>query len=209
MASIQHTATYAHTAFPPKRYVPSLYHHHASTAPSLCCYYTITVLSLCHHCPAARPMALLPCVLLPCILLLLAGSVSSQQEFGTIRSDLPHIRCAVCEEVASSLIDQSQAAHTAAAYKQRNAKKKGSGKASEDVIGEIVESICDEKKKAGGWIKHLDVVQRGGKLRLDKYQTEGYCRRECRTIKTSCETRKSSLHRSYVMVHGPMRALRR
>jgi len=101
----------------------------------------------------------------------------NENHFNPIRSELKYIACEVCEETAAALHGNAEELRAA----------KGN-KLSEEAIGKVVEDICQpDPNQLGAWILNLDIIERDGSLKLRKHKEQGACRRECKTIATSCQ----------------------
>ena len=51
----------------------------------------------------------------------------------------------------------------------------------------MVEGTCDPGTKYGEWIRHIDIVESKGSLKLKEYTVQGKCREECKTIEKCCQ----------------------
>jgi len=101
----------------------------------------------------------------------------SQNHYNPIRSELKYIACEVCEETAAALHG----------HVEELRKTKGK-KLTEEAVNKVVENICQpDPGEVGDWILELDVIQRDGALKLRKQKEQGACRKECKTIATSCQ----------------------
>ncbi|PPR97624.1 hypothetical protein GOBAR_AA23056 [Gossypium barbadense] len=93
------------------------------------------------------------------------------------KEDVPHIKCQVCEKIASQLVQQVQSKQTQISPK----------KISEYQIIEIAENVCNLKKEEADWILKIDIVEQGDKLELVEQDAEGICNTECKTIERTCQ----------------------
>ncbi|EIE23021.1 hypothetical protein COCSUDRAFT_6458, partial [Coccomyxa subellipsoidea C-169] len=95
-----------------------------------------------------------------------------------VKSDLPYIRCGVCEAVGKNAYRQVKSA--------RDALKPGK-KLEELVILEMVEKMGDPAKDEGEWIAKIDLVEDGKKLKLVEHEELGKCREECKTVQRAAQ----------------------
>ncbi|PIA64410.1 hypothetical protein AQUCO_00100115v1 [Aquilegia coerulea] len=93
------------------------------------------------------------------------------------KSDIPYIKCQVCEKLANELHHQVQ-------KKQSQISPK---KVSEFQIIEISENVCNLKKGEADWILRMDIVKTGNGLQLLDRETEGQCNTQCKTIERACQ----------------------
>ncbi|KAF8387746.1 hypothetical protein HHK36_026401 [Tetracentron sinense] len=93
------------------------------------------------------------------------------------KEDVPYIRCQVCEKLATNLYRQVKMKEAQIAPK----------KITEFQIIEIAENVCDLNKEEANWIKRIDIVEKGDRLKLVEQDTEGQCNSECKTIERACD----------------------
>ncbi|XP_042510073.1 uncharacterized protein LOC122085647 [Macadamia integrifolia] len=93
------------------------------------------------------------------------------------KEDIPHIKCQVCEKIATQLYKQ---------VKEKEAQISPK-KVSELQIIEISENVCNLKKHEADWILKIDIVESGDKLELVEQDDEGHCNSECKTIERACQ----------------------
>ncbi|KAJ1454466.1 hypothetical protein M885DRAFT_521734 [Pelagophyceae sp. CCMP2097] len=88
------------------------------------------------------------------------------------------LECAVCKVAIGELHVQSAAARATAPY----------GKLGEMELQELAGDLCDPDLDGGEWITYYDILQekKGDRLKLEKQEYLGECRRECRTIVKAC-----------------------
>eukprot|EP00656_Telonema_subtile_P016271 TRINITY_DN18584_c0_g1_i2.p1 TRINITY_DN18584_c0_g1~~TRINITY_DN18584_c0_g1_i2.p1 ORF type:complete len:185 (+),score=43.34 TRINITY_DN18584_c0_g1_i2:3-557(+) len=116
-----------------------------------------------------------------CTLLLAVLSQGTDKDhYNPIRSELKYLRCEVCQATATALHQ-----HTAAAAARTKKKL------TEEAVGKVIEAVC--QPEPGNWILHQDVIERNGYLKLRSHKEEGACRRECKTIASSCQDLLDSL----------------
>merc|ERR1711935_448119 len=127
-----------------------------------------------------------------CLLLVLVATAQmgmpKKPKSRPIASDLPHISCAVCEALASSLHNQVSAMPAPDAVKGRVSSR---GKASKGIVNEadvsnLLEHACNPKEKAGRWTSSFDLVSEDGTVKLEPQVSPGHCKRECETVAQSC-----------------------
>mmetsp|Transcript_98249 Transcript_98249/g.194640 ORF Transcript_98249/g.194640 Transcript_98249/m.194640 type:complete len:209 (-) Transcript_98249:106-732(-) len=113
--------------------------------------------------------------------LLLLGLLALLQVKGWVpdKNVLVHIQCDMCK----------RAVKEASLYKMRASKSMY----NEDDYVDLVDEMCSPwSKKAGKWLKKLDIVREGDNPQLSiKYahedpDKEGLCKRECETLKKAC-----------------------
>lgn len=80
---------------------------------------------------------------------------------GVVKSDLPYIRCGVCQRVSQKLLE-------ALRHKKRLATK--SKPVGELQIIELTEKICDRKTAEGEWILHTDMEEDGDKIKVSWWE---------------------------------------
>merc|ERR1711871_75618 len=105
-----------------------------------------------------------------------------------MRGDLKHLRCPVCKELVKSLH-----ATVGGLPKTMKARKNKPARPSEEAVAKVVQKACSPSSEAGAWLKTFDVVESGGTLALSAMGSAGKCRRECRTMMTSCEETMDAL----------------
>ncbi len=105
------------------------------------------------------------------------------------RRDLPYISCEVCSAVVKTL--HEQVAYNRGLYGPKSSKGK---KMPEEVVSDILDNVCEAEKEGGEWIRYYDIVSTPvdgkdtkRKLALEGNESPGKCKRECQTIKKSCE----------------------
>mmetsp|Transcript_9393 Transcript_9393/g.28231 ORF Transcript_9393/g.28231 Transcript_9393/m.28231 type:complete len:321 (-) Transcript_9393:1411-2373(-) len=90
-----------------------------------------------------------------------------------VRSDIPYIRCGVCEALAKNAHRQ---------IKTLRDEHTGPGRLSEIEILEKVEKMTDPVAKEGEWITKIDLAEKGSQLTLEEHQQPGECGSECKTV---------------------------
>lgn len=90
-------------------------------------------------------------------------------------SDVRYIKCDTCEALIEAILDS-------VASEKRNSKKK----LSEERLGDIVERVCKPETDEGAWLRSIDLVEAGDKLRLQRQTEDGPCGTECRTLQLAC-----------------------
>ena len=90
-----------------------------------------------------------------------------------VRSDVPYIKCAVCEALAA------QAA--AAAAKLRSEATPASPLTEVKII-DALEKLTDATTEEGEWMATIDLVEDGTKLTVVQHPTPGVCGAECKTV---------------------------
>eukprot|EP00667_Euglena_gracilis_P019400 EG_transcript_20784 len=108
-----------------------------------------------------------------CLVLGLAG-VAGKKEKVVLYDEVPYIECAVCREAVQ--------AAWAGAEKLRQEK----GKAREDDLNDLTESLCDPETDHGEWLSGYDVVQKDRELQVVKRADVGHCKKECNTVAYAC-----------------------
>eukprot|EP00743_Colponemidia_sp_Colp-15_P000444 GILK01000505.1.p1 GENE.GILK01000505.1~~GILK01000505.1.p1 ORF type:complete len:259 (-),score=50.96 GILK01000505.1:145-882(-) len=115
------------------------------------------------------------------VILLLSASVieakSKSSSNAIQKKDLPYIRCQACQlgvENAFERVDNL-------------ASTKSGVKLTENDIDELVEKTCTPLNENGRWIRHYDIVEESGHLKLVQQDGPGKCETECRTIAAACE----------------------
>eukprot|EP00270_Netrium_digitus_P012877 TRINITY_DN4228_c0_g3_i1.p1 TRINITY_DN4228_c0_g3~~TRINITY_DN4228_c0_g3_i1.p1 ORF type:complete len:306 (-),score=69.32 TRINITY_DN4228_c0_g3_i1:391-1197(-) len=111
------------------------------------------------------------------VLLETANAILLEPEGEAVKSDIPFIKCSVCQHVAKQL----------AKHVQRKKDDKAPKKLAELEVIDVVERICDRKKDQGNWIEYLDIQEAGTELELKEFEYRGECRNECRTIERTCQ----------------------
>ncbi|KAL3744790.1 hypothetical protein ACJRO7_013972 [Eucalyptus globulus] len=91
--------------------------------------------------------------------------------------DVQYIKCQVCEKLASQLYCQVQSKRAEISPQ----------KITEQQITEIAKNLCNSEKKEAVWIRKIDIVEQGNKLKLEEQDGEGYCNSECKTLQKACE----------------------
>jgi len=124
-------------------------------------------------------------------------SDASEPNYTPMTGDLKYIRCGVCEELASALHERVEVIRTASQAQRK--------KLTETQVGEVIDGVCNADLSKGGaapqhtpdagnaWMRHLDVVEQDGQLKLVKQKDLGACRRECKTIAASCQDQLDNL----------------
>ncbi|KAK9833297.1 hypothetical protein WJX81_004369 [Elliptochloris bilobata] len=90
-----------------------------------------------------------------------------------VKSDIPYIKCGVCEALAKNAYRQVKTA--------RDALRPGK-KLSEATIQDMVERMADPAKDEGEWVAKIDLVEDGSRLRLKEMPQVGKCGAECKTV---------------------------
>ena len=90
-----------------------------------------------------------------------------------VRSDVPYIKCAVCEALASQAV--------AAAAKLRREATPASPLTEVKII-DALEKLTDASTEEGEWMATIDLVEDGTKLRVVQHPTPGVCGAECKTV---------------------------
>ena len=105
------------------------------------------------------------------------------------RRDLPYISCEVCSAVVKTL--HEQVSYNRGLYGPKSSKGK---KMPEEVVSDILDNVCEAEKEGGEWIRYYDIVSTPvdgkdtkRKLTLEGQEGPGKCKKECQTIKKSCE----------------------
>jgi len=94
-----------------------------------------------------------------------------------VKSDIPYIRCSVCEATAKNLFRQITS--------MRKDARPGTKLKEIDIL-ETIEKVCDPEKEEGEWITKIDLVEDGTALKLVEQDTPQLCNTECKTIARSC-----------------------
>jgi len=92
-------------------------------------------------------------------------------QFKTMRSDLKHLRCPVCQEMAKALH-----AEVSKLPKTMKAKKNKHARPSEEAVAKVVQKVCSPSSEAGTWLKTLDVVESSGGLQCEQMGSAGKVR---------------------------------
>eukprot|EP00742_Colponemidia_sp_Colp-10_P004596 GILJ01004904.1.p1 GENE.GILJ01004904.1~~GILJ01004904.1.p1 ORF type:complete len:265 (+),score=38.83 GILJ01004904.1:46-795(+) len=115
------------------------------------------------------------------IILLLSATVGEAKTKSSSKAiqkkDLPYIRCQACQLGVENAFERVD--HLAST--------KSGAKLTESDIDEIVEKTCTPLNENGRWIRHYDIVEESGHLKLVKQDGPGKCETECLTIAAACE----------------------
>ena len=128
--------------------------------------------------------------------------VPKKPKSAPLNDDLPYIKCGVCNkmvaEVHKRVIELVDGAPSAREAKRRFEADSNQGELSSKVET-LLENICDAELQGkngagteGKWMAALDISKKGQALELVQ-KSQGYCRRECRTIAKACEDVTSRL----------------
>lgn len=103
-------------------------------------------------------------------IVLAAGSVNG------VVGDVKYIKCEVCNELSDAL-------HVAVV-----GMRSGLGKRplDEGKVHALVESACSPENDEGAWLRHLDLVEDGPRLRVERQAGDGPCGKECATAALAC-----------------------
>ena len=104
-----------------------------------------------------------------CMAIMLQTSLASSQG---IQGDVKYIRCGVCELLIGELHG----------HIERNP---GLRKEEASILSAL-EDVQNPESSAGGWMRSIDLVERGDRLELERHTEDGPCGRECATIKLAC-----------------------
>lgn len=106
------------------------------------------------------------------------GGGKKDDKVPAVKEDLKYIRCGVCDEIAKTLHREVK--------KMREDMPRQKKLMEVDII-EKIEKICDPDTKSGTWIKQLDMLEDGRKIKLVHHEKQSKCGSECRTIARACE----------------------
>mmetsp|Transcript_22299 Transcript_22299/g.29162 ORF Transcript_22299/g.29162 Transcript_22299/m.29162 type:complete len:271 (+) Transcript_22299:19-831(+) len=95
-----------------------------------------------------------------------------------MHSDVQYLLCPVCKMAVEEVWKQTEAARAVAPY----------GKVGEDDLIDMATHICDADSDEGDWIPMYDITQegKGSSIKIERQEYMGECRRECRTIASTC-----------------------
>ena len=105
-----------------------------------------------------------------------------------INSDIPYIRCQVCEKMVATALKQVQEAAAETPKLQQKRRFESSSKLGdlETRVEDMLTSLCAADSSEGSWLSEYDVVKRGTALTLENQVhgdvVGGHCKRECRTL---------------------------
>ncbi|KAL1530072.1 hypothetical protein AB1Y20_000994 [Prymnesium parvum] len=115
-------------------------------------------------------------------------SLPKRAQPAPLDSDIPFLRCAVCQELALTLYGNVKRILNeqvpTKAPKRRLETSSNLGGVEADVET-MLSDICNPETFTGNWTRQFDVVKSANKLEL-KPMPIGKCRRECRTIEKVC-----------------------
>eukprot|EP00271_Cylindrocystis_brebissonii_P013103 TRINITY_DN32694_c0_g1_i1.p1 TRINITY_DN32694_c0_g1~~TRINITY_DN32694_c0_g1_i1.p1 ORF type:complete len:334 (-),score=85.41 TRINITY_DN32694_c0_g1_i1:243-1244(-) len=123
---------------------------------------------------AGKQSIVIFCTMLALLALSSVERSAGKKEPVARKSDIPFIKCDVCQEMAKHLVRQ---------FKKKKDEEK---KLKEIQVIEMVERLCDPKRDEGEWILRLDMVESGTKLKLVEQAAVGECGTECKTIQKAC-----------------------
>ncbi|KAF5831901.1 hypothetical protein DUNSADRAFT_12412 [Dunaliella salina] len=108
------------------------------------------------------------------------GGKKEEPKAPAVMSDIPFIKCQVCEKMVKLAI-------AGTAQLKAKAEEKPGGKLHEDAIIDGLEKMCDPDKEAGEWLTKIDIVEDGEQLKLVEMDEVSNCNTECRTLARACE----------------------
>ena len=130
---------------------------------------------------------LLVLVAATCVIAQFGGQ--NKKTYTAERRDLPYVSCDVCGAVVKKL--HEQVTYNRELYGPKSPKGK---KMPEEVVSDILDNVCEAEKEGGEWIRYYDIVSSAvdskdtkRKLTLESNESPGKCKKECQTIKKSCE----------------------
>jgi len=108
-------------------------------------------------------------------------ALKSKEKAAAVKSDVPYVRCSVCEEAVKHL-------HRSIKQRKEELQDSKDTLSEYEIIG-MVEGICDPASADGEWISKLDMVEdlANAKIRLVEQEEFGECGSECKTMQRACE----------------------
>ena len=127
--------------------------------------------------------SLLLAVIVAGVVLVVSVQAKKQLEtFAVIKPLKPHLACPICRKLVHQGVEG-----------MKDLKKSGGGKITEDdVLSEVVETVCNPRHAGGHWMRKLDVVVETDaktskpSMVLQEREEAGKCRRECTTLADVC-----------------------